>query len=279
MSSYANIPSNASLNVKPFEVYVEEERLEHFKALLDLSPIAPSVFENTNAGTTYGITREWLDHAKQEWLHTFDWRKHEERINSFPSFIAPVQDEGGNAIGTHFLALFSEKKDAVPIVFLHGWPDSNCQFLEMLAILKSQYSPKDLPYHVIVPSLPGYGYSSGLPLHVDYNLDLAASVIHNLMVGLGFGSGYLTQGGDLGSFISRILVMKYDACKGMHVNMMGIPPQQELGTLPKSEAGERVMRRAAEFMDTGNSFLLEQGTRPSTLGLALSSSPLAVLSW
>ena len=279
MADYANIPAGASLDVKPFKACVEEEKLRHFKELLNLSPVAPAVFENTNAGRRYGMKRDWLDNAKKVWLNDFDWRKHETRLNSYPNFKASVQDAEGNTIDIQFLALFSEKADAVPIAFFHGWPGSICEFLDILDILKGRYSPKELPYHVIVPSLPGYAYSSGPPVEKDYGIDIAAAALHNLMVGLGFGSGYLAQGGDLGSFVSRLLALKYDACKGMHVNMMSMPPPGSSADFPKTELEKNALQKADEFIDTAYAFALEQGTRAATVGLALSASPLALLSW
>ena len=149
--------------------------------------------------------------------------------------------------------------------------------MDILDILKNKYSAKDLPYHVIVASLPGYAYSSGPPLEKDYGVDIAAGALHNLMIGLGFGSGYLAHGGDLGSFMSRILATKYEACKGMHVNMM-LPPSN-VTELPAGEEEQNTLKRMANFGDTDNAFLLEQGTKTATIGHVLSASPLALLSW
>lgn len=278
MAEYSWLPSGVTLELAPFKAHVSEEKLEHFKKLLELSPVAPAVFENTNASASkYGVTRDWLQQAKHVWLNEFDWRKHEDRSNSYPNFTATVKDGKGNDINMHFIALFSEKEDAIPISFLHGWPGSICEFLDMLDLIKDKYTPRDLPYHIIVPSLPGYAYSGAPPLDMDYGIDIAAGAIHNLMVGLGFGSGYLTQGGDLGSFMSRVLALTYDACKGMHVNMMGIPPLEDFEE--RDEDQKRALDRATEMMDTGYAFALMQGTRPATIGHVLSSSPLALLSW
>jgi len=279
MSNYANLPAKAALDIKPFKAHVDDEKLRHFEKLLELSPIAPPTFENTNAGRRYGLKRDWLENAKNVWLNDFNWRKHEDRINSFPNFKASVKDGEGSTVELQFLALFSEKEDAVPIAFFHGWPGSICEFLDMLDILKRQYSPKDLPYHVIVPSLPGYAYSSGPPVKKDYGIEMAAEALNNLMVGLGFGSGYLVHGGDLGSFMCRILAMKYDACKGMHVNQMTMPPPGDSSEPPLNEQEKKAVQKAVEFIDTAFAFALEQGTRPATIGLALSASPLALLSW
>ncbi|KEF57781.1 uncharacterized protein A1O9_05701 [Exophiala aquamarina CBS 119918] len=278
MAPYANLPAQATLDIKQFKAHVDDEKLQHFKKLLELSPIAPAVFENTSAGRRYGMKRDWVENAKKVWLNNFDWRNHEDRINSFPNFKASVKDAEGNSVELQFLALFSEKADAVPIAFLHGWPGSICEFLDILDSLKRQYSPKDLPYHIIVPSLPGYAYSSGPPVDKDYGLEVAAGALNNLMVGVGFGAGYLVHGGDLGSFMSRILAMKYDACKGMHVTMMTMPPRDS-DESPPDELEKKALTKAAEFVDTGYAFALEQGTRTATIGLALSASPLALLSW
>lgn len=279
MSSYAQIPTGATLDVKPFQAHVSEEKLQHFKQLLSLSPVGPAVFENTNAGRTFGITRDWLENAKDVWLNEFDWRKHEDRINSFPNFKAKVKDAAGNEVDVQFLALFSQKPDAVPVACFHGWPSSICEFMDILDLIKQRYSPEELPYHIVVPSLPGYAYSSGPPVDQDYNVEKAAGAMHNLMTGLGFESGYLVQGGDLGSFISRILTMEYDACKGMHVNMMGIPALQDRDDPPTEEQEKRALQRAGQMIDSGFGFYIEQGTRPATIGLVLSSSPIALLSW
>ena len=279
MADFSKVPAGATLDVKPFKAHVDEEKLQHFKDLLKLSPIGPAVFENTNCQRKFGMTREYLEKAKTYWLNEFDWRKHEDRINSFPNFKVSVKDAEDNDIEVQFLALFSEKADAIPIAFYHGWPGSICEFLDLLDILRKRHTPQDLPYHVIVPSLPGYGYSSGPPLDKDYATDIAAGALHNVMIGLGFGSGYLAQGGDIGSFVSRILASNYEACKGMHVNMMSIPPPPNKDELPLDELEKKVLPRGPEFFDTGFAYALEHGTRTATIGLALSSSPLALLSW
>ena len=279
MADYAKLPPGVTLDLKPFKAHAPEEKLQHFKKLLQLSPIVTPVFENTSAGRRYGMERSWLLNAKSVWLNEFDWRKHEERINSFPNFKAAVEDGAGNIIDVQFLALFSERVDAIPLAFFHGWPGSICEFLDLLDLLKQRYSAKDLPYHVIVPSLPGYAYSSGPPVDKDYGVDIATGAMHHLMLGLGFESGYLAQGGDLGSFVSRLLALSYEACKGMHVNMMAIPSMQREEELPQDDQEKEALQKATEFMDTSSAFLLEQGTRAATIGSVLSASPLALLSW
>lgn len=149
----------------------------------------------------------------------------------------------------------------------------------MLDLIKKRYSPAELPYHIIVPSLPGYVYSSVRPLDKDYSVEAAAGAMNSLLVGLGFGGGYIAQSGDLGSFISRILARSHNSCRGMHATMMGMLPPQERDNPPTDLQEIRALASGGEFLDTGSAFLLEQGQRTATIGLVLSSSPLALLSW
>lgn len=279
MADYSTLPSGTTLSPKPFKAHVPEEKLQLLKDLVKLSPIAAPTFENTNAGRRYGMTREWLAKAKEEWSTKFDWRKQEDRINAIPNFTVPVKDDQGIEIDVHFLALFSKKKDAIPIAFYHGWPGSILEFIDLIELLKKKYpTAEELPYHVIAPSLPGYAFSSGPPLDQDYSIAQAAMCLDKLMRGLGF-SKYLAQGGDLGSFVSRIQATASDACVGMHLNMVAMGPPENKDELKIDEAEAKAMPRGQEFMDHGAGYAIEHGTRTATIGLALAASPIALLSW
>lgn len=117
----------------------------------------------------------------------------------------------------HFLALWSQKPDAVPIVMSHGWPGSVLEFTPLLKHLTETYAPATLPYHVLVPSLIGYGWSSPPPLDRPFSSRDNAGIWDALMRGLGFskdkGRGYLAQGGDIGSFVTRQL-SQHESCLG-----------------------------------------------------------------
>lgn len=141
-------------------------------------------------------------------------RAREKYFNSFPNYTLPVKDDEGNDYTIHFVALFSEKEDAIPIAFYHGWPGSFLEFLPMLEVIKKQYSAKDLPYHIIVPSLPGYTFSSGPPVHKDATSHDMPYIMNQLMIALGFSDGYIGQGGDLGSLVARQSAVRFPECKG-----------------------------------------------------------------
>jgi microsomal epoxide hydrolase len=98
------------------------------------------------------------------------------------------------------------------------------EFLPIFSSLKEQYSPKDLPYHVIVPSLPGYSFSATPPLNQDFTTKDIAHIMNQLMLNLGFSDGYVAQGGDIGSKIARILAVEYESCKGSFPISSYYPP-------------------------------------------------------
>lgn len=132
--------------------------------------------------------------------------KQQAHINSFPHFTTNV--EGFNI---HFVALFSQKRDAIPLICLHGWPGSFLEWLRVLQLLTSKYSPETLPYHIIVPSLPGYGFSSPPPQDRDFGIAEVAGIMHQLMTGLGFDR-YASQGGDIGAKVRPLSRLVSEAC-------------------------------------------------------------------
>ena len=123
---------------------------------------------------------------------------------------------GEDNLDIHFIGIFSERQDAIPILLLHGWPGSFLEFLPILSLIGSRYTPSTLPYHLIVPSLPGFAFSSPTPLDKDFRIEDIARIMNQLMLDLGFGSGYVVQGGDIGSKVGRVLAAEHDACRAIH---------------------------------------------------------------
>ncbi|GAQ04542.1 putative epoxide hydrolase [Aspergillus lentulus] len=262
---FSQFPSTATIVPTPFQVAFPDEQIAELKTLVKLAKIAPPTLENQQRDRRYGVTSDWLTTMREKWLNDYDWRATEGRINSFPQFTTKIED-----ISLHFAALFSEKNDAVPVILLHGWPGSFLEFLPMLQLFKDEYTPTTLPYHLIVPSLPGYGFSSGPPLDREYKSHDVARVMDQLMKGLGFGGGYIAQGGDIGSRISRVLAVDFESCKAAH---------QGCSDDSLSASEKRGVERLNAFLTTGLAYAIEQGTKPSTIGLVLSTNPMALLAW
>ncbi|KAJ4339928.1 hypothetical protein N0V87_002866 [Didymella glomerata] len=279
---FSCVPAGARQEPTPFELYIDDQKLGDFKTLLKLSPVAKQTYENLQEGGEFGVTHKWMVDAKKYWQDSFDWRKEEERINALPNFKAHIEDDDGNNYDVHFAALFSSKPDAIPIAFLHGWPGSFLEFVPLMEHLKQKYSPDDLPYHIIAPSLPGYALSSDPPHDKDWTTIETGRLIHKVMLSLGFAkNGYLVQGGDIGSMVSRVMAATYDECKGMHLNFM-----LNVGIKDKASDDDNIteqekkgLERMDKFFAKGRAYANEHGTKPATVGFVMASSPIAQLAW
>ncbi|KAL2838757.1 Alpha/Beta hydrolase protein [Aspergillus pseudodeflectus] len=272
---FSKLPSTAKITPSIFRIAVSDEQLSEFKTLVKLSKIGPQTYENTREDGRFGVTHGWISARKDEWLNSFDWREVEARANSFPQYTTEIE-----GLTVHFAALFSEKADAVPIVLLHGWPGSYFEFLPLLQLFRDEFTPSTLPYHLIVPSLPGYAFSSGPPLHKNWTNTDSARAINQLMQNIGLGSGYVAQGGDIGSRISRLLSLNYDGCKAVHLNFCPTPTRPEgVSDEDLSDLEKLGLERYRAFLESGRAYAQEHATRPATIGHVLSSSPLALLAW
>ncbi|TFY57289.1 hypothetical protein EVJ58_g7107 [Rhodofomes roseus] len=283
MALFDTVPTGAKIQPSNYTVSIPEEKLQQMKQLVTLSPIGPATWENLQESrdlNDFGISRKWLDNAKAEW-EKYDWRATEQHINSFPNFTLPVKDDDGRVYSIHFVALFSTNPAAVPVAFFHGWPGSFLEFLPMLELLKRKYqTPEQLPYHFIVPSLPGFAFSDRPPKDKDWTTHDSARLMHRLLEGLGFGeTGYVVQGGDIGSLICRSLASRYEACKAVHLNFCPAPKPDGVSNSDIDELELKALQRGDAFRTAGIAYALEHATRPSTIGLVLSASPIALLAW
>lgn len=145
-NNFDTLPHGASKSIKPFKVDIPQQDLDSLTTLLKLSPLPPPTYENSlpeGGEPRLGVRRDWLSTAKRYWETEFDWRKCEKHINSFPHFKAPISipihaaddnelgdrgrdrgNRGDSEFEIHFVALFSQRHDAIPILLLHGWPGS-----------------------------------------------------------------------------------------------------------------------------------------------------------
>ncbi|CAG8300740.1 unnamed protein product [Penicillium salamii] len=262
-------PSPASLT--PFKVSIPKAKISELQTLLQVAKFAPHTYENSQTDRRYGVGTDWLVTMRDLWLRSYNWKTTEDRINSFPQFETEVE-----GITIHFVSLFSLKKDAVPLLLLHGWPGSFLEFLPILQRFRDEYTPETLPYHLIVPSLPGYTFSSGPPLDKDFGTGDIARVMDQLMKNLGFESGYIAQGGDIGSRIARHLAVDHESCK-VNVVFMRKPEGATDDNLNAFEI--QGIERMYQFVATGSGYAVEHGTRPSTIGHVVASSPIALLAW
>ncbi|KAH7133922.1 Alpha/Beta hydrolase protein [Dactylonectria macrodidyma] len=279
MSAYSTLPRPISIEASKYRVETAPQDLQALLNLVRNSKLGPRTFENSQANGQYGLTYEWMSQAKSYWETSFDWGKVEDHINSYPSFISKIVDDDGSTYSIHFVGLFSKRKDAVPLMCIHGWPGSFLEFLGILSALRNKYAPEELPYHIIIPSLPGYAFSDTPPLDKNWTLQDSARLLHKLMVGLGFEDGYSLQGGDIGSYTARIMARHYESCKALHLNFCVMTCPDELNGASLEPYERTGLERGDDFAKFGTAYALEHCTRTATIGFVLSSSPLALLAW
>ena len=285
VSLYKQLPASADKQtIHPYIINIDEGEIKRMNTLIELSNIPAACYENAAPNRQYGITREWLAGMKQRWLSEFSWKQHEEHLNQFNNYKATVHTRSlSDSIDIHFVGLFSQRTNATPIILFHGWPGSFLEFLPIVQLVANKYTPSTLPYHLIVPSLPGYGISSPPPTDQNENmfgLETNAEIMDNLMSNIFGPIKYIAQGGDVGARVARIMAAQYPNCIAAHLNYSPLAKQP----LPDSELHLEAMEqggleRRAEFQRTAYAYAQEQATRPSTLGLVLASNPLALLAW
>lgn len=227
-------------------------------------------------GWARGIPLEYLRELAEHWRRRYDWRAHESRLNEFPQFTTTID---GQVV--HFAHVRSPEPDATPLLLLHGWPGSIVEFVEILGPLADPRAhggdPADA-FHVVAPSLPGYGFSTPLS-GPGWGPDRMAGAFATLMQRLGYGR-YGVQGGDWGSIIGReVGVQDPDHVLGVHLNMLVTRPD-ERATAPDADpvdaAATAVNRRYADEL-AGYSRV--QSTRPQSMAYGLADSPVGLLAW
>ncbi|MDQ1383190.1 MAG: epoxide hydrolase, partial [Actinomycetota bacterium] len=210
------------------------------------------------SGWGYGTNLDYLQELCTYWRNDFDWRAQEERFNRWPHFLTEID---GQQI--HFIHARSDKPSALPLIVSHGWPGSVAEFLDVIEPLREDF-------HVVVPSLPGYGWS-GPTTEPGWDVQRVAQAWKTLMSRLGYDR-YGAQGGDWGAMISaRLAAIDPEHMVGLHSNMLLAFPEDASGIeLTESEIAD--LAWVGEFMKTGAAYQEIQGKNPQTLGYGLTDS-------
>jgi epoxide hydrolase len=265
---------DAPAEIRPFRVEIPQADLDDLRDRLARTRWPDEI---PGGGWDYGIPLGYMKELAEYWRTAYDWRKHEARLNELPQYTTTI--DGQNV---HFLHVRSPEPDAMPLIITHGWPGSIVEFLEVIGPLtdprKHGGDPKDA-FHVVAPSIPGYGFSG--PTHeAGWNVKRIARAFAELMKRLGYNR-YGAQGGDWGSVISRELgLLDPDAMIGLHLNMLGTAPSgdpAEMALLTETEKAH--LEAAGRFMRQGSGYLMIQSSRPQTLAYALTDSPAGQLAW
>jgi pimeloyl-ACP methyl ester carboxylesterase len=268
----------AELILEPFRIAIADADLAGLA-----SRLAATRWPEQLPGTPWqrGVPVDYLKRLARYWADGFDWRAQEAELNSYPQFRTQID---GQTI--HFLHVESPEPTARPLILLHGWPGSVVEFLDVIGPLSDPRANGLDPaqaFHLVIPSLVGFGFSTPLSA-ADWTAGRIAAAFTELMAGLGYDR-YCVQGGDYGSFIGPLMGgLAPDRVIGVHVNAVafGFMPgrnvsDDDLASMTDLER-DRVARSRTWAAEKAGYFKL-QGTRPQTLGYGLEDSPAGQLAW
>lgn len=198
---------------------------------------------------------------------------------------------GFDELEIHFVHQRSQRANAIPLLFIHGWPGSYYEVLKLLPFLTDPKDPNEPAFHVVAPSLPGYAWSEGHKKR-GFGLKQYAEALHGVMEACGYGTAYVAQGGDWGGFLSRLLGKLYpQSVKAVHTNfpvhtfpkpwVNPIVFIQAIGGIvnPFDSTVRTDLAHSQKYLEEGDGYLKEQDTKPQTLGYGLHDSPVALLAW
>jgi pimeloyl-ACP methyl ester carboxylesterase len=228
------------------------------------------------ADRSQGVQLATLQELARFWTSEYDWRRCEARLNALPQFTTEI-----DGVEIHFIHVRSPHEDALPLIMTHGWPGSVVELLDTVGPLTDPTAHggnAEDAFHLVLPSLPGYGFS-GEPTELGWESGRIAQAWAVLMERLGYAR-YVAQGGDVGASVTDAMGRQGpDGLVGIHVSLLagalGIVDQ-----LPKESPEERVAHDAlATFTTDGFGYFLEQSTRPQTIGYSLLNSPVGLAAW
>ena len=255
--------------LKQFRIDVPTEALDDLHARLAQTrwPEAECV-DDWSQGIPLGYTRELAAY----WADGYDWRSRQAALNRFDQFTTEI-----DGLDIHFIHQRSPHADALPLVITHGWPGSIAEFQKVIEPLVNPPSGRaEDAFHVVCPSLPGYGFS-GKPSKTGWGVGKIAEAWETLMLSLGYDR-YGAQGGDWGAAVSTQIGRNRGHCIAIHLNMpIARPAAGSGGDLTVDE--QQALAAYAEHRQWGTGYSKQQSTRPQTLGYGLVDSPVGQLAW
>jgi pimeloyl-ACP methyl ester carboxylesterase len=259
--------------IRPFDVEVPEEDLDDLRRRIGATRW-PS--KELVADRSQGVQLATLQELARYWTSDYDWRKAEAKLNALPQFTTEI-----DGVEIHFIHVRSQHENALPLIMTHGWPGSVIELLETIGPLTDPTAHggrAEDAFHLVLPSLPGYGFS-GEPAELGWNVGRVAQAWAELMRRLGY-TRYVAQGGDVGAAVTDAMGRQApEGLLGIHTNLL-VAALAVVDQLPAESEGERAARDAgATFRASGFGYFLEQATRPQTIGYAALDSPVALAAW
>jgi pimeloyl-ACP methyl ester carboxylesterase len=260
--------------IRPFRIAIPQADLDDLRERLARTRWPD---ELPGVGWSRGVPLTYLEELAEYWRTSYGWRTYEARLNAFPQFTTTID---GQTI--HFLHVRSPEPDALPLIITHGWPGSIVEFMGIIEPLTNPAAhggDRADAFHVVAPSLPGFGFS-GPTRELGWNTRRIARAWAELMSRLGY-QRYGAQGGDTGAIVSPELGrIDADHVVGVHANGLTVFPSGDPAELADLTDGERArLARLQQRSEDGLGYAMIQSTRPQTLAYGLADSPVGQLAW
>jgi epoxide hydrolase len=262
-----------STDIHPFTLSIDQSELDSLQSRLAAArwPEQECV-DDWSQGAPLAKVKALVDH----WQHHYDWRKCEAMLNGWGQFVTEI-----DGLDIHFLHIRSKHAHALPLIMTHGWPGSIMEFRHVIAPLTDPTAhggKAEDAFHLIIPSLPGYGFS-GKPSRTGWGTERIAKAWTELMTRLSYGDHFVAQGGDWGSAVTTKLGEQAPAgLKAIHLNMAVVRPGPE-DMVDLTEAEISGLAGMQDYVTTGNGYAQQQKTKPQTLGYSLADSPVGQAAW
>jgi pimeloyl-ACP methyl ester carboxylesterase len=259
--------------VRPFQVEIPEEKIDDLRRRI-VATRWPSkeLVDDRSQGVQLATLKALADY----WTTDYDFGRLEGRLNALPQFTTEI-----DGVNIHFIDVRSQHEDALPLIMTHGWPGSVIELLETIGPLTdptAHGSSAGDAFHLVLPSLPGYGFSAE-PTEIGWYTGRVAQAWAELMHRLGY-SRYVAQGGDQGAAVTDDLAHQApDGLVGVHMNLLRTALGSVAGLPAESEQERAALDAVAMFRQSGFGYFLEQSRRPQTIGYALLDSPVALAAW
>jgi pimeloyl-ACP methyl ester carboxylesterase len=260
-------------SIRPFRIEVPEDQLAELRHRIEATRW-PS--RELVADRSQGVQLATVQALARYWATEYDWRTVEARLNALPQFTTEI-----DGVDVHFIHVRSRHEDALPLIMTHGWPGSVIELLDTIGPLTDPTahggSAEDA-FHLVLPSLPGYGFS-GEPTQLGWENGPIAQAWAKLMERLGY-TRYVAQGGDVGAAVTDAMGRQApEGLLGIHMNLLALAIGLK-DQLPAQSEQERAAHAALEtFTTDGFGYFLEQSTRPQTIGYSLLDSPVGLAAW
>ena len=255
--------------IRPFTLDVPQSELDDLKARIDLTrwPEKEPV-NDWSQGTPLAVLQDLIAY----WRNDYDWRRCEARLNALGQYMTDI-----DGVDIHFLHVRSPRADAMPVVMTHGWPGSVIEFMGVIEQLTNPADPGAPAFHLVLPSLPGYGFS-GKPSVTGWGVEKIGRAWGELMARLGYDK-WFAQGGDWGSVVTTAIgVQQVAGCIGIHLNMpIARPTEEDLANPTPSEL--KALGALKHYQDWDSGYSKQQSTRPQTVGYGLVDSPAGLAGW